>query len=514
MSAPDDRGIPDTSFLYEHAPCGLLVTDGDGTIRHANATFCQWLGVDRAQLVGQRRFQDLLTVGGRIFHQTHWAPLLQMQGSIAEVKLDLAREGARPLPMMMNAIRRERDGVVVHELAVSIAEDRHTYERELMTARNRAEGLLAEQKQARDALAVAGTRLRLALEAGALHVWEMDPASGERYFDPGVALLLGRDRPGPVAYEDYVAAVHPDDREAALAALGRMLHAPATTYRHAYRINGDDGVQRTVLATARAVPGPDGMPGRVFGLLQDITELIEQRAAAEDRALFAEQMVGIVSHDLRNPLSTIRLGGQVLEMAGLPAVHQPVLGNITRATTRALRLVNDLLDFTRARLGQGLAVEVVPFDLHAAVATQLAELAQAYPEAQLVHRPEGDHPCAADPHRLAQLVGNLVSNAVAYGASGAPVIVASVARADGFTVSVHNTGPAIPETLRAVLFQPMVRGADVGAGSRSVGLGLYIVAEIMRAHRGTIDVESTEAHGTVFAAHFPRAAGQEAPSGG
>ena len=67
-----------------------------------------------------------------------------MQGSIAEVKLDLAREGARPLPMMMNAIRRERDGVVVHELAVSIAEDRHTYERELMTARKRAEGLLAD----------------------------------------------------------------------------------------------------------------------------------------------------------------------------------------------------------------------------------------------------------------------------------------------------------------------------------------------------------------------------------
>src|SRR5690606_5133360 len=134
------------------------------------------------------------------------------------------------------------------------------------------------------------------------------------------------------------------------------------------------------------------------------------------------------------------------------AVHQPVLGNITRATTRALRLVNDLLDFTRARLGQGLAVQVVPFDLHAAVATQLAELAQAYPEAELVHRPEGDHPCAADPDRLAQLVGNLVSNAVAYGARGAPVIVASEARAARLPGSGHDTRPAIPATLRAVLF--------------------------------------------------------------
>lgn len=506
MSTPDDSGIPDTGPLYEHAPCGLLLTDGDGTIRHANATFCRWVGIERQQLVGRRRFQDLLTVGGRIFHQTHWAPLLQMQGSVAEVKLDLAREGARPLPMMMNAIRREHEGVAVHELAVFIAEDRHTYERELMAARKRAERLLAEQQQARDALAVAGTRLRLALEAGALHVWEMDPATGERHLDPGVALLMGRDRPGPVAYEDYLAAVHPDDREAARDAFERMLRAPTSTYRHAYRINGFDGVQRTVLATARGVPGVPGVPGRVFGLLQDITELSEQRAAAEDRALFAEQMVGIVSHDLRNPLSTIRLGSQVLEMAGLPATQQPVLDNITRAATRALRLINDLLDFTRARLGQGLAVEVVPFDLHAAVAAQLAELALGHPEANLVHRPQGDHPCAADPDRLAQLVGNLVSNAVAYGARGAPIVVASVARADGFTVSVHNTGEVIPEALQAVLFRPMVRGVDVGTGSRSVGLGLYIVAEIMRAHGGTISVVSTAEHGTEFSAHFPRAA--------
>ena len=96
---------------------------------------------------------------------------------------------------------------------------------------------------------------------------------------------------------------------------------------------------------------------RVFGVLQDISELTAQRAAAEDRALFAEQMVGIVSHDLRNPLSTIGMGAEVLSMMGVPERQQPVLDNIQRASKRALRLINDLLDFTRARLGQGLALD-------------------------------------------------------------------------------------------------------------------------------------------------------------
>src|SRR5690348_6415709 len=86
---PDTTIHPDWAALYDQAACGLLVTDGDGTIRIANLTFCRWLGLEREALIGKRRLQDLLSAGGRIFHQTHWMPLLHMQGSIAEVKLDL-----------------------------------------------------------------------------------------------------------------------------------------------------------------------------------------------------------------------------------------------------------------------------------------------------------------------------------------------------------------------------------------------------------------------------------------
>jgi len=95
VSPPDDDAGP----LYDEAPCGLLLTDHQGTLLRANRTFCRWAGLDPAALDGVR-FSALLTVGGRIFHQTHFAPLLQMQGSISEVKLELRRPDGERVPVL------------------------------------------------------------------------------------------------------------------------------------------------------------------------------------------------------------------------------------------------------------------------------------------------------------------------------------------------------------------------------------------------------------------------------
>ncbi|MEO5826397.1 MAG: HAMP domain-containing sensor histidine kinase [Gemmatimonadales bacterium] len=130
--------IPDADALYDGAACGLLVTRQDGLIQRANATFCRWLGVDAADLVGERRIQDMLTVGGKIFHQTHWAPMLQMQGSIAEMKLDVVSSSGRPVPMLFNVVRRHGQGESWDELSAMVVNDRQAYERALLTARNEA----------------------------------------------------------------------------------------------------------------------------------------------------------------------------------------------------------------------------------------------------------------------------------------------------------------------------------------------------------------------------------------
>jgi PAS domain S-box-containing protein len=125
--------------LYEHAPCGYLSTRLDGTIVRVNQTFLDWTGLERAELVGRRRFQDLLTPGGRIYHETHYAPLLRMQDAVREIALDLECAGDRRLPVLVNAtVRRDADGrAALVRTTVFNATDRKRYERELVAAKDR-----------------------------------------------------------------------------------------------------------------------------------------------------------------------------------------------------------------------------------------------------------------------------------------------------------------------------------------------------------------------------------------
>jgi phosphoserine phosphatase RsbU/P len=137
----------DAEELYEHAPCGYLSTLPDGRIVKVNQTFLTLTGYTREELVGRRRFVDLLTAGGRIYHETHYAPLLAMQGSAREIALDLvAADGAR-LPVLLNAVvARASDGAYVVRASVFDATDRRAYELELLHARQRAE---ASEERAR-----------------------------------------------------------------------------------------------------------------------------------------------------------------------------------------------------------------------------------------------------------------------------------------------------------------------------------------------------------------------------
>jgi phosphoserine phosphatase RsbU/P len=367
---------PEGAALLDSAACALMQTSADGVFRRVNRTFCNWVGQSADALVGRRRFQDLLTMGGRIFHQTHWSPLLQMQGSISEVKLEVMHSDGSAIPMVLNAICRHHEGVVVHELAAFIARDRDKYERELIQSRKRLESLVAES-----------ARLQ---------------------------------------------------------------------------------------------------------------------AEAKDRALFAEQMIGIVSHDLRNPMSSIQMGAHLLGQSSPSHAQQRILARIQRSSTRATRLIEDLLDFTQARLGNGLSIAPEAIDLHEAMSETIDELCTVYPGRKLNHGRVGAGACVADAHRLAQLVGNLVSNAMVYGNPEKAVTVTSTVEPGWFSLAVHNDGSAIPLAAQANLFQPLARGENATNAGRSIGLGLFIVSEIAKAHGGKAQVKSTNEHGTTFSVLIPR----------
>lgn len=329
-------------------------------------------------------------MGGRIFHQTHWAPLLHMQGSVAEVKLDVLHRDGHTLPMVMNVVRRRHPGGTFDEISTFVAEDRNKYEKELLLARRHAEELLRRQQEAQEALTASQA------------------------------------------------------------------------------------------------------------------ELDRQRASAEDRAQFAEQMVGIVSHDLRNPLSAIQLSTLVLARADLAVPHRQALDRIVRSTQRAQRLIEDLLDFTVARVGSGLAVTLASIDVHRVVAGAAEELRTAFAGREIEHQSIGHGACRGDADRLTQAIGNLVANAMTYGAFDRPVRLTSRIEAETFAVEVHNAGKPIPRDQLAALFEPMTRGNGTGNSGRSVGLGLFIVREIARAHGGEAGVESSQETGTTFWVRCPR----------
>ncbi|QDE39800.1 PAS domain S-box protein [Luteibacter pinisoli] len=502
---PEPPVLPPVGDLYAAAPCGLVLTDPDGTIRHANETFCEWMGVELAGLVGGRRIQDLLTVGGRIFHQTHWVPLLQMQGSISEVKLELKRADGRTFPVVLNAVSRSHGAQVFHELAFFIAEDRHRYERELMHERAQAQQLLATHLEAQHALALSDARLRLAMESAHLHVWHVNPDTSLRCYDDSVSELLGYPNPQPVSAQRFLSHIEFADREREATALSEAMDATRGAYRCVFRLNGADGVQRTIRATGDAVFDQNGQFLRLVGVLQDISELSRQRAAAEERARFAEQMVGIVSHDLRNPLTAIKMGTQMLTNPALaPGKRDRMAEHIDASVDRARRLIDDLLDFTQAKIGSGLSVTPQSVDLHGLVGVAVNELRLSFQGRTLIQREEGMGECFADPGRLSQLLGNLVGNAMTYGDKERPVTITSRVDRDTFELEVHNWGTPIPEELLPVLFEPMMRGTAVANDQRSVGLGLFIVNDIVRAHRGQISVSSSLEAGTVFRTIFPR----------
>jgi sigma-B regulation protein RsbU (phosphoserine phosphatase) len=136
----DERLLEESAEdLYEHAPCGYLSTDSGGLIVKVNATFLEWTGHNRDELVGARRFQDLLTAAGRIYYETHCAPLLQMQGSIREIAVEIVRADGSLLPALVNSVTRTDDEGRPQVIRTTVfdATDRRGYERELLDARRR-----------------------------------------------------------------------------------------------------------------------------------------------------------------------------------------------------------------------------------------------------------------------------------------------------------------------------------------------------------------------------------------
>ena len=228
---------------------------------------------------------------------------------------------------------------------------------------------------------------------------------------------------------------------------------------------------------------------------------------SEQMARTRDQFLDILGHDLRNPLNSIIVGATLLTKSdSLDVRSVGVATRIVNSAGRMNRMVNDLLDLTRTRLGAGIPVTPRRMDLAPVCHQVMAELESTHPDRKLQFEAKGDLHGEWDSDRLTQVLSNLVANALQYGSEDGSVSVLVESRDEQIVLRVHNEGPAISEDAMRRIFDPMVRQPSPNGDTHTtgLGLGLYIAREIVTSHGGTISVTSSDKEGTTFTVQLPR----------
>lgn len=225
------------------------------------------------------------------------------------------------------------------------------------------------------------------------------------------------------------------------------------------------------------------------------------KSAARDRNLF----LGVLSHELRTPLATITASAHVIQKVEATAPVRDSANRIVRGSKRIESVLNDLLEYVRSGTGGGMRVTPASLLADELCTRIVREVEAALPGSSVQTTFAGNMSAVWDAQRVAQAVSNLTTNAIKYGTPGAPVMLEVDGSAeDRIEISVRNTGEPIPAAVRESLFEPLVRGTGPDRTGYSLGLGLYIVREIARAHGGEVGVASPEPGTTVFTMTLPR----------
>jgi signal transduction histidine kinase len=273
--------------------------------------------------------------------------------------------------------------------------------------------------------------------------------------------------------------------------------------------------EKLVLATLRAHEDADSAREDQASA-ENATRAVERRRAElQATAELRDVLIGVLGHDLRSPLNTVLLASsRLVELGSLGDEGARLVQRITASGERMARLTTQLLDFTRARLGDGFDLTLAPADL-GAICQDIAEELRIGTSSEVLLALEDDLRGHWDADRLAQAISNIAGNAIDHATPGTPVVVR--AHDDGMiVVAITNQGAPIPPEVLPTIFKAF-RKARAGAGGKRaaghLGLGLYIASEIARAHGGTLDARS-EGGATTFTLRLPHDATRpEKPAG-
>jgi PAS domain S-box-containing protein len=379
--------------------------------------------------------------------------------------------------------------------------------------------------EAEDAYRQSEQRLRLAVEATQLGTWDFYPAAGRLDCSERCKELFGLPPAARIDYDVFLAALHPMDRERTALAVQQALEpCHGGVFDVEYRSVGiPGGGERWVRMTGRAFFDDAGKPVRFIGTTQDIGDrkqleaqkarLLEAerfaREGAEAASRLREDLVAIVSHDLRNPLSAITTSVALLHRA--TAVDdtgrtKKYIEAIGRSAERMKRLISDLLDMASIDGGH-MAVEPRPQSATALLQEAVEMLQPVATDKSLRLEADDVQPpiaAQADKERVLQVLSNLVGNAIKFTQEGGSIHVRAESADDMVRFSVIDTGQGVSEEQLPHLFDRYWQAKK--AGRMGIGLGLSIAKGIVDAHGGQIWAESALGKGTAFHFTLPMAA--------
>ena len=510
MERPTSDGDPQTESaldesaeeLYEMAPCGYLTTAIDGRILKVNRTLTEWIGYEREELVQNKRFVDLLTIGGRIFYETHFNLLLRMQTAVDEIAVDIVCKNGSILPVLINA-RQKRDASgqpVLNRFTVFNATERRTYERELLAARDLFRTTLASIGDAVIATDAHGRVTFINVVAEELSGWSHDTALGQRIED--ILTLVREDTnikiENPVTHALRTGAIVGLENHTILISRGGQ-HIPiddsASPIRDANgKIIGAVLVFRDISPRRKAERA-----------LHEAHQILTRRAAElarsnEDLSQFAH----VASHDLRSPLRTITQFSHLLQRnhaAQLGDDGRVLMNYITDAVKRMGDLIEDLLVYARAS-AEGKQPSS-PVDANRQLAIAIENLQALIGESGAIVTHDALPPISVDATSLLQIFQNLIGNAIRYRGPEPPRIHLS-AKDQGreWQFSCEDNGLGIAPEYQTLIFEPFKRLH--GPERPGSGIGLAVCKRIIERHQGKIWVESQVDHGSTFFFSIPK----------
>jgi signal transduction histidine kinase len=236
-------------------------------------------------------------------------------------------------------------------------------------------------------------------------------------------------------------------------------------------------------------------------------QLERQRMQLAETLRLNETFVAAVGHDLRNPLNAILTAAQLLEMTATDDRTRLTASRLRSSGKRMSAIIDDLFDLARVRLGGGLTIEPGETDLLAIAQRVVTEHQQVHPRRAFDVHPSGDLRGEWDERRLEQVLSNLIGNALRHGARDSVIAIRLDGAGEEVTFSVHNRGTIPPDILPA-LFDPFRSGREK-ASREGLGLGLFIVRQVIEAHGGSVEVTSTEQDGTTVGIRLPRRSKRE-----